>query len=42
VRVADPFHVVQWATAALDEVRREAWNDARLCDVEFFLPGLYG
>ena len=29
VRVADPFHVVQWATAALDEVRREAWNDAR-------------
>ncbi len=29
VRVADPFHVVKWATAALDEVRREARNDAR-------------
>ena len=29
VRVADPFHVVQWATDALDEVRRQTWNDAR-------------
>ncbi|MGV1010753.1 MAG: ISL3 family transposase [Dermatophilaceae bacterium] len=29
VRVADPFHVVRWATDALDEVRRAAWNDAR-------------
>ncbi|GAA4408817.1 ISL3 family transposase [Tsukamurella soli] len=29
VRVADPFHIVTWATDALDEVRREAWNDAR-------------
>ena len=29
VRVADPFHIVQWAGDALDEVRREAWNDAR-------------
>ena len=29
VRVADPFHVVAWATDALDEVRRGAWNDAR-------------
>jgi transposase len=25
----DPFHVVQWATEALDEVRRELWNEAR-------------
>ncbi|MBU6422857.1 MAG: ISL3 family transposase [Chloroflexi bacterium] len=25
----DPFHVVSWATDALDEVRRETWNDAR-------------
>lgn len=25
----DPFHIVQWATAALDEVRREVWNEAR-------------
>jgi transposase len=29
VRCADPFHVVKWATDALDEVRREAWNTAR-------------
>jgi transposase len=25
----DSFHVVQWATDALDEVRREVWNAAR-------------
>ncbi|MGA8993359.1 MAG: ISL3 family transposase [Nocardioidaceae bacterium] len=29
VRCADPFHVVQWATEALDAVRRESWNTAR-------------
>ncbi len=29
IRVADPFHIVKWATEALDEVRRAAWNDAR-------------
>ncbi len=29
VRVADPFHVVKWATEALDEVRRQSWNQAR-------------
>lgn len=29
VRCADPFHVVAWATDSLDEVRRQAWNDAR-------------
>lgn len=29
VRCADPFHIVKWATEALDEVRRSAWNDAR-------------
>ncbi|MGZ6840008.1 MAG: ISL3 family transposase [Frankiaceae bacterium] len=28
VRCADPFHVVAWATDALDEVRRQAWRDA--------------
>jgi len=28
-RCADPFHVVKWATQALDEVRRQAWNRAR-------------
>lgn len=25
----DPFHVVQWATRALDEVRRAVWNKLR-------------
>ena len=25
----DPFHVVTWATDALDQVRRETWNTAR-------------
>jgi transposase len=25
----DPFHVVAWATAALDQVRRQVWNAAR-------------
>ena len=28
-RCMDPFHVVAWATKALDEVRREVWNEAR-------------
>jgi transposase len=29
VQCADPFHIVKWATEALDEVRRDAWNTAR-------------
>ena len=29
VRCMDPFHVVAWATTALDVVRREVWNQAR-------------
>jgi transposase len=29
VRCVDPFHVVMLATDALDEIRREVWNDAR-------------
>jgi len=29
VLCADPFHVVSWATGALDEVRRDAWRQAR-------------
>jgi transposase len=29
VRCADPFHILRWATDALDEVRRQAWNEAR-------------
>ncbi len=28
-RCVDPFHVVEWAMEALDQVRREAWNEAR-------------
>jgi transposase len=28
-RSIDPFHVVQWATDILDDVRRGAWRDAR-------------
>ena len=28
-RCVDPFHVVSWASDALDDVRRQAWNDAR-------------
>jgi transposase len=27
---ADPFHMVAWATTALDEVRRQLWRDAKL------------
>ena len=27
-RCVDPFHVVQWATEAVDELRREAWRKA--------------
>ncbi|BAH53618.1 putative transposase [Rhodococcus opacus B4] len=29
IRCADPFHVVAWATAAVDRVRRGSWNRAR-------------
>ena len=29
VQCADAFHVVRWATDALDQVRRAAWNQAR-------------
>jgi transposase len=29
VRCVDPFHVVMLATDALDEIRRDVWNDAR-------------
>jgi transposase len=29
VLCADPFHVVSWASKALDEVRRQAWNEMR-------------
>ncbi|MGH2892649.1 MAG: ISL3 family transposase, partial [Solirubrobacteraceae bacterium] len=26
---ADPFHMVAWATSAVDEVRRQVWRDAK-------------
>lgn len=29
IRCADAFHVVAWATEALDTARRQAWNEAR-------------
>lgn len=29
IRCIDPFHVVSWATQALDVVRRQIWNAAR-------------
>lgn len=29
IRCADPFHVVAWATEALDVLRRQTWNEAR-------------
>jgi transposase len=39
VQCADPFHVVAWATEALDEVRREAWNAARKRSAATRRPG---
>ena len=29
VQCADPFHIIKWATEALDEVRRDTWRAAR-------------
>lgn len=29
MQCADPIHIVAWVTEALDEVRRQAWNEAR-------------
>ena len=39
VQCADPFHVVAWATEALDAVRREAWNAARKTSAATRRPG---
>jgi transposase len=36
----DPFHVVKWATDALDQVRREVWNDARRAGMTDLAKGL--
>jgi transposase len=38
----DPFHVVSWATDALDEVRRDVWNDARRSGQKALAEGLKG
>ena len=38
----DPFHVVSWATDALDEVRRDVWNDARRSGQKALAEGLRG
>ncbi len=42
VRCVDPFHVVQLATDALDEIRREVWNDARKAGQTAVAGGLKG
>jgi transposase len=38
----DLFHVVQWATNALDEVRREVWNAARKAGFSDYAKALKG
>ena len=38
----DPFHVVMLATDALDEIRREVWNDARRAGQTALAKGLKG
>ena len=38
----DSFHVVQWATEALDEVRREVWNEARSKGMRAYAKELKG
>ena len=38
----DPFHVVAWATEALDVVRRQVWNTARRCGASGHAKDLKG
>ena len=38
----DPFHVVAWATKALDEVRRSLWNEVRLAGKKLLAKSLKG
>lgn len=40
VRCMDPFHVVQWATRALDKVRRTLWNELRAAGDKDFAESL--
>jgi transposase len=42
VRCVDPFHVVQLATDALDQIRREVWNEARKAGQTALARGLKG
>jgi transposase len=42
VRCVDPFHVVGLATDALDEIRREVWNEARKAGQTAVARGLKG
>ncbi|MEO5899255.1 MAG: ISL3 family transposase [Ilumatobacteraceae bacterium] len=38
----DAFHLVKWVTEALDEVRRETWNEARRCGMRAHARDLKG
>ena len=38
----DPFHVVKWATDALDKVRRQVWNEARRSGMKGYAADLKG
>jgi transposase len=38
----DGFHVVKWATDALDKVRREVWNEARRSGMKAYAGDLKG
>jgi transposase len=42
IRCLDPFHVVAWATKALDDVRRQVWNDARRAGLKAVAKELKG
>ena len=39
---ADPFHMVAWATAALDEVRRQVWRNAKAIGVTSMMKRIKG
>jgi transposase len=38
----DPFHVVKWATDALDKVRRQVWNEARRSGMKGYATDVKG
>jgi transposase len=39
---ADPFHIVQWATQALDEVRRQLWREAKVLGAPSLIARIKG